>query len=244
MLRVIVNADDFGLNGSCTEAIARSFREGLITDTTMVANGDAFDEAAELAQGEFDGKVGIHFNLTEGKPLTNNIKSLSFFCHNGIFHDKINRLKPLGRKERQAVYEELSAQCRRLKDAGIKITHADSHHHIHTGIFIAPIVLRVCKENDIRRVRLHRNIGKISPIKKAVKFLYNAMLKRSFKTTDYMGGAEDINLDGDMKGIVEIMVHPDFDAHGNIIDRRAMSGPLLSSVIYWNNSKKTDYSSF
>lgn len=239
---MIINADDFGLNDHCTAAIAESFRQGLITDSTILANGDAFEEAVKLGKSEFADKVGIHFNLTEGRPLTEKIKQLDAFCNDGLFHGRINRLKPLNREERRAVYDELTAQIRKLKDAGIKINHADSHHHIHTGIFIAPIVLRVCRENEIESVRIHRNIGEISLGKKIIKYLYNSLLKRTFKTTAYMGGADDIDLKESPRGIIEIMVHPDLDKNGNIIDRRESGGPLLSSIKYWEDSKRTSYS--
>lgn len=242
MLRLIVNADDFGLNTSCTRAIAQSFRAGHITDTTIVANGEAFEEAVSLATTEFIDKVGIHFNLTEGEPLTEDIKSLSSFCLNGLFHGKINRGRLLNKIERRAVYKELSAQCNKVREAGVRITHADSHHHIHTGLFIAPIVLRVCRENGIQIVRSHRNIGQISPVKKVAKAIFNRILKKSYKTTDYMGGADDVECTRSLKGVVEIMVHPDFDEKGNIIDRRGFSGPLLGSIKYWDNSTKICFS--
>lgn len=241
MKRIIVNADDFGLNESCNKAISRCFREGLITDTTIIANGNAFAEAAWLGTTEFSGKVGIHFNLTEGKPLTATIKSLPSFCKDGIFHGNVRRMKRLSKHERNAVYEELSAQCQKVKEAGIDITHADSHHHIHTGIFIAPIVFRVCRENGIKAVRLHRNLGKISLPKRIVKFIYNTVLRKSFISTDYMGSAEDVNLLEPKAGTIEIMVHPVLDSSGNIIDKRVNGGPKLESVKYWTNSKKISY---
>lgn len=241
MLKLIVNADDFGLNGHCTDAIARSFRADLITDTTMVANGSAFEAAAKLASSEFAGRVGIHFNLTESVPLTDDIKHLPMFCKDGVFHNKINRLKPLNRCERKAVYEELTAQCNKLFEAGVNPTHADSHHHIHTAIFIAPIVLRVCRENGIQKVRLHRNLGSISHIKKVVKNLYNVALNRRFTTTDFMGGVDDINLGIQPEGTVEIMVHPDLNGSGQIIDRRDGDSPLLECIKYWPEAELISY---
>jgi len=55
---VIINADDFGMSESCSRAIALAFEKGLVTDTTMMATGDFFDEAVGLAkeQGFLDRK--------------------------------------------------------------------------------------------------------------------------------------------------------------------------------------------
>ena len=67
-----------------------------------------------------------------------------------------------------------------ISAAGIKINHADSHHHIHTGVFIAPIAARVCREKGIDKMRLHRNAGNISFVKRIVKNKYNK-LQLSYK---------------------------------------------------------------
>ena len=218
--KVSINADDCGLTDSCTEAIALAFQKGLITDTTMVANGEAFDRAVEIIrERKLESRVGIHFNLTQYAPLTNGITKCATFVNQGAFHGKINRLKFLTRQERDAVYEELSAQICRLENAGIKVTHADSHHHIHTAIFIAPIFARVCKEHGIQKVRLHRNIGAISRFKRVVKKAYNHWLHRTgFRTFTYFGSMEDVERVG-VKDDLEIMVHPEFDALGNLVDK-------------------------
>ncbi|MBR4173293.1 MAG: ChbG/HpnK family deacetylase [Clostridia bacterium] len=215
---VIINADDFGLNERCSMAIAEAFSKGLITDTTMMASGDFFDGAVSLCREKgFDNRIGIHFNITEGTPLTDDIKNFRRFTENGKFHGRINRLKPLSKAEKNAVYEELSAQIARIEGTGLKITHADSHHHIHTAVFIAPVVIKVCREHGVAKIRLHRNIGDISLPKRLVKKAYNSFLhKKGFITTRFFGSMEDLGSELDN---LEIMVHPDYDKDGNLIDR-------------------------
>jgi hypothetical protein len=216
----IVNADDYGLNEHCSLAIAEAFGKGLITDTTIIANGEYFENAVELSKkNHFDDRIGIHFNITEGVPLTDSIKKIPFLVCGDKFHGRVNRIKPLSSAEKTAVYEELSAQISKVENAGVKVTHADSHHHIHTAIFIAPIVIRVCREHGINKIRLHRNIGEISLFKKIVKKAYNDILhKNGFITTRYFGSLEDIKNKVPLYSL-EIMVHPDFDKSGNLIDR-------------------------
>ena len=219
-MSVTINADDYGLNEHSSKAIAQTFSEGKITDTTMMATGDYFVEAVELAKEQgFIDKIGIHFNLTEGEPLTEDIKLCSAFVENGIYHHRNKRLKPLSKNEKAAVYNELTAQIEKIQNTGIRITHADSHHHIHTAIFIAPIVARVCKEHGIEKIRLHRNIGSINVLKKFVKNLYNGWLQRQgFISTDFFGSLFDIE-NAEMPDNCEIMVHPDYDKNGILIDR-------------------------
>ena len=141
------------------------------------------------------------------------------FVENGRFHKHPNRLRPLSKEEKEAVYLELSAQVKKLTDAGVVLTHADSHHHIHTGPFLIPIVLRVCHENGIEKIRLHRNLGKIKLYKRIVKKRFNKHLwKNGMKTTERFGSLYDALLCG-VHGITEIMVHPDYDKDGLLIDR-------------------------
>lgn len=232
MYEITINADDFGLNESCTKAICQAFAEGLITDTTMVANGDAFAEAiVQIQRCRLHDKIGIHFNLTEGRPLTEKISALPTFAEKSCFHGKINRYKRLNKQERAAVYGELSAQIEKLEKAGVKVNHADSHHHIHTAPFIAPIVFRVCKEHGIRKIRLHRNIGTIARYKMLMKKIYNKKLHKQFVSTDYFGSIDDAKTELP-DGVIEIMVHPDYDKNGNLIDRKGeeCTGALLSNI--------------
>ena len=226
-MNIIINADDFGLNEHCSKAIAQAFREGLITDTTMMATGEYFDEAVELAKEQgFIDKIGIHLNLTEGEPLTNGIKSCKSFVEAGRYHHRNNRLKPLSKGEKEALYIELTAQVEKILNAGIQITHADSHHHIHTAVFVASIAARVCKEHGITKIRLHRNIGSISALKMIVKKKYNRWLhKQGFKTTEFFGSLRDIE-GSELQDNTEIMVHPDFDKDGVLIDRHGMEDDL------------------
>ena len=239
MKKTIVNADDFGLNKTVSRAIAEAFKNGLITDTTIMANGEDFDGAVKLIEDyQLENNVGIHFNLTDNEPLTEDIKYCRSFCENGVFHHKNNRLKPLSRFEKQAVYEELTAQAKRVREAGLVISHADSHHHIHTAIFISPIVLRVCKETGINKIRLHRNIGNIHTYKKVVKNLYNKSLrKKGFITTDYFGSLMDL-AENTIPDNLEIMVHPDYDKNGVLIDRREFIDNMPAGVPLLNVAEK------
>ena len=111
MPRVTINGDDFGMNESCTRAIIRTLREGLITDTTMMANGSFFDEAVQMAkENGLTDRIGVHFNLTEGLPLTSGIMSMPLFVKDGAFHRVFLRHpRELNEAERQAVFAALCA---------------------------------------------------------------------------------------------------------------------------------------
>jgi hypothetical protein len=237
--KLIVNADDFGLSKNSTHAIIEAFDKKLISSTTMCANGSYFNEACALARSKgLEEHVGIHLNLTEGWPLTEGLCRSSRFCRdNGLFHGKINRLSPLNRHEKILVREELSAQIERMRSAGFKITHADSHHHIHTGFFIISDVIGVLKKYNINKIRIHRNLGKISSSKKLIKFFFNKFLIiNDFITVERFGALNDlVSLGSVHDSTIEVMVHPDYDGNGLLIDNmdyneNIISGSLQDSI--------------
>ena len=220
MTAVIINADDYGMSESCTKAIAECFRKGLVTDTTMLANGAYFDEAVKLAKLEgFDDKIGIHLNLTEGEPLTEDIKGCPGFVTDGRFNKSYDRALPLSGEELDAVYKELTAQAVKIEKAGLSITHADSHHHIHTGFWIYPAAARVCREHGIKKVRMIRNLGG-RRVSAADEERYTEQLREyGLVSTGYFTYMSDIH-GTDIPDNTEVLVHPDYDRHGGLIDRK------------------------
>lgn len=221
--RVIVNADDFGLNEHISRAIVQAFAERRVTDTTMMATGKYFDEAVKLAkENGFFGSIGIHLNLTEGEPLTEDIKCEPRFVTDGRFNKRYRRAAPLSPSEKRAVYKELTAQVRRLKDAHIRITHADSHHHIHTAPWMMPIAVRVCRENGIDKIRIPRNLRRLTlPQRLETQRCIRYLRRRGMITTDSFAYVMDIR-EIAVPDNTEILVHPDYDKNGVLIDRRGV----------------------
>ena len=219
--KLIVNADDYGLTESCSKAIAEAFENRLITSTTACANGEYIEEAFALAKEKgFLDKIGIHINLTEGKSLTEKIAKDSFFCRDGEFHHEINRLKKPTKEQLAEIKEEVTAQIERMLALGYTISHADSHHHIHTCIYFEETIKDVLFAYGIKKIRLHRNIGKIPFYKKIIKKWYNKKLrKQGFTTCRYFGSLEDFAIENPGDGVCEMMVHPDYNLQGEIIDR-------------------------
>ena len=247
MTEIIINADDYGLNRHCTDAIKECFSRKLITSTTVMATGMCFDQAIIIArENGFSDNVGIHFNLTEGKPLTAGAETSPLLCENGCFKGEFSRYKMLSTTDKMIVYNELTAQIEKLESCGIVPSHADSHNHIHTATFFAPIVAQVCKEHGIHKVRIHRNIGAIPLYKKVGKTAYNQWLHQSgFITTHYFGSMEDVEVNG-LCDDLEIMVHPDYNKDGALIDRVDEQngfpiGKSMKSICEGNNVKLISY---
>lgn len=220
-MKLIINADDFGVSKSVNKAIVQSFQEDLISSSTIMTNMPSFDEACELInKHNLHGKIGIHLNLTAGYPVTEKISRHKKFCDdNGRFNSQRNKYFWLNKEERQAVYEEFQGQLNRLFDKNIIPTHIDSHHHYHTEWAIVKQVLRVAQNNNIKSIRLTRNCGKgISKIKRIYKNIYNYNLtSRGFSEIQYFGSAADImTISRPELYNIEVMVHPGYSSEGGV----------------------------
>jgi predicted glycoside hydrolase/deacetylase ChbG (UPF0249 family) len=219
MSRVIINSDDFGLNETVNDAIIEAFRNGLISSTTTLVNypEGLIDGHSKLYNNKINyDSVGIHLNLTTGKPLTQSITKNPIFCENGFFHSRV-RDKPLlflDKKSRIDVRIEIEAQIHRFIEVmGFRPSHIDGHHHIHTEFAVFRIVMNLAKKYEIRCMRKTRNlsIDRIGIFKKIYKGLLNFLIERNFITTNYFGSLAD--LDGqtlDSTKTYEIMVHAVF----------------------------------
>ena len=222
MRKIIINADDFGMNSDINAGINEAFERGLISSTTLIVNMPGFVEACELAKRfQLVGKIGIHLNLTEGVPLTTDIRSMARFCGpDGRFRPR--RVTPyLPARERAAVENEFNAQVQACIERGIRPTHIDSHHHVHTEWAIGAAVIAVARRNGIQAIRLTRNCGQdISLPKRIYKSAYNLRLKMyGLAKTRYFGSPSDVqgtieNSNAD----IEVEVHPRWNGTGTIVE--------------------------
>jgi hypothetical protein len=228
--KIIINADDFGLNSSVNNAIIESFYKGLINSTTLMANMPGFDEAIELAHKyNIIDKIGIHLNLSEGHPLTSAITGTS------IYHDgnecglkKFERnLFLINREKRKTIYNEFAAQIEKVKNAGIPISHIDTHHHIDDVWTITQIIMALLIKYNIPSMRILNNLNQTTKFyKSGYRRIVNSIIKMNkAHFSDFFGNRPEAfsrlrnnNLFFENKKL-EIMVHPDYNKDGILIDR-------------------------
>jgi hypothetical protein len=231
LMRVIVNADDFGKSCEVTEAVSRCFDRGFITNTNMPWAEGAADRASE---GGFKDRVGLHLNLTSGVPLTGEIRGCPRFCDpdgsfNAVFHRAMKSRLFLSLRELRAVYIETRAQILRYLDLGFTQMHMDSHHHVHTDAPVWLTVRRLALRYGFRSVRLGRNIfenDEAGSFNRLYKGWLNSSIARSkMAGSDYFGSFADFIycsekgfFDSDGERVCEIMVHPQMAGDGSISD--------------------------
>jgi chitin disaccharide deacetylase len=216
---LIVNADDFGFTPDVNEGILEAHRNGILTATTLMANGAAFDDAVRLAVAQPSLDIGCHLVLVGGRSiLTGRPYPLT-----------VSQLLLAIAKREIRLYEELAAQVRKILAAGISPTHLDTHKHTHLAPPVLEAVARIAEEFEIRWVRRPFDF----PMTTAAPFLQRAtsraltLVRRRFhrtlerrhcRTTDTFAGflltgrfraAELMELIHQLPdGLTELMCHP------------------------------------
>ena len=137
MKRLIVNADDFGFTHDVNQGILEAHRRGILTATTLMATGAAFDDAVELAKQNPSLDIGCHLVLVGPPPFPASVPKL---------------LQALALK-RIRIYDELARQVQRILDAGVAPTHLDTHKHTHLLPPVLDAVARISETFGIRWVR-------------------------------------------------------------------------------------------
>ncbi|HND85158.1 MAG TPA: ChbG/HpnK family deacetylase [Pseudobdellovibrionaceae bacterium] len=164
-MKTILHADDFGPSQNISNDILELCREGVVTSLSIMANGAYFEEGSEalkkLAQIP---KISIHLNLVEGFPLLKPEEVPHLVSADGEFNNGFGKLwlkHLLMSTQEKAVFEseikrELRAQILKIQNTfGHDRSYAlDSHTHFHLIPFIFRILLELCKEHHISRVRL------------------------------------------------------------------------------------------
>jgi predicted glycoside hydrolase/deacetylase ChbG (UPF0249 family) len=165
--RLIVNADDFGLCESVNKGIVEAHTKCVLTSTTIMANMPAAEQAVDLAKKLPTLGVGVHLNLTAGKPLCqdNSVKLiLDSQGHFALSPGKLALASLVTGKVRTAIETELASQIQWLIDKGIKPTHLDSHKHIHAFPTIFPVVCRLAKRFSVPAIRYAYEPKQVSQI--------------------------------------------------------------------------------
>jgi hopanoid biosynthesis associated protein HpnK len=162
MRQLIVNADDFGLTKAVNQGILHAHKEGIVTSTTLMANGAAFDSAVSISRWANELGIGVHLNLTQGNPVSPAPNVPSLVNADGRFRWTPARLlrAVMARQVSLAEIEiELREQIMKVCKAGIRPTHLDGHKHVHLMPGVSDVVIRLAVEFSIPAIRCPREVA-------------------------------------------------------------------------------------
>jgi hopanoid biosynthesis associated protein HpnK len=179
---LIVNADDLGWTEGVNRGVAEAHRNGIVTSTSLLANGAEFRPAVELTRSMPGLGVAVHLNLSDGAPLAGRESVPSLVNEAGEFQGGPESLllkiatRALALSE---VEKEWDAQIRRVRDAGVQPTHLDGHKHVHMLPGLFELALRLAKRHGIGAIRISHETSRLRTALSAGKELRpSAVLKQ------------------------------------------------------------------
>ena len=219
MRRLIVNADDFGFTRDVNEGIVDAHRRGILTATTLMANGPAFEHAAALARGCPALDVGCHLVLVGGRSVANPSRDLP------------RSVGALGWQLVRSgwVEGEFEAQVEKILGAGVRPSHLDTHKHTHLAPPVLEAVCRIARRFSIPWVRrpfdlpltasAPAGVRAVNAGMRSVRRWFDLTIRRyGCRTTDHFAGfqltgrfraAELAALIRQLpEGVTEFMCHP------------------------------------
>ena len=235
MMRIIVNADDFGINEIVTSEIERMIEAGYVTSTSVMANGACLEEVKRFAYLHPEVSFGVHLCLSEYDSTTKSeglyraglTDEKGAFIKNAIFSSKNLDDKNV----QEAIKDELFAQIEVVKSLGFPISHADSHHHVHTIYPLRGIFEVVLQSYGIQKIRLCLGFNTLRSKFHILNYIKHILLNRYYKchfiTADAFSSYSSFVNDGFFicdNMTVELMCHPGHPAERYIKEMELVKG--------------------
>ena len=235
MKRLIVNADDFGLNKHTVAWTVKGFECGALTSATIMAGMPATEKAVEFAKAHPQFSFGVHFYLVDEKPMCDpaEIPSMidpktgrlwvtrQFIIRNFAGLIKVEDLK-----------REMRVQYQAIKNAGVPISHIDGHGHNHRLPQSIKALAELKDELGLSKVRRCQDLAVVGGELGLLSRVINGPMQRrldkaGFKSTDHflMNAGHSFDpkwfskaLEALPDGVTEIGVHPGADEQWRRID--------------------------
>jgi hypothetical protein len=201
-IRIVLNADDFGLTPGVDSAILELLQRGRLSGVSSITTAPLWEtDGPRLAPFAATADIGLHFALTE-VPTLPAVRRRRKDGTPFTFAD-VHAAAWTGRIDVDVVLDELRLQWNRVRDVvGRAPSHLDSHQHVHQLPGVRRAVLafldglpaverpyvRTCVER--RRTILRRNVDNV----RALAFgwagarLARALRERGIATNDGFSG--------------------------------------------------------
>lgn len=153
--QLIINTDDFGISDSVNNAVSEAFKNGILTSASLMANAPSFENAVKLLEELPSLSVGVHLNVVEFSTLLQNLNPDSLlYDKNGKYNNGFLQLllKSYNKTFLEELEQDFRLQIEKIKNVA-KITHIDSHVHVHAIPNIFKLVCKLAKEYNINNIR-------------------------------------------------------------------------------------------
>lgn len=218
-MKLILHADDLGMDEAVNEAVLDALARGWCTSASLMANGPAFEHAARLVRARPGLDLGVHLNWSEHTPLSD-MAGATELLEEGRLSPRILTADV---RHHAALLAEGRAQLRRVKDAGIRPSHLDSHQHLHWNPVLFPVFVTLLQESGVGRARtMGRWRPEADPVRRALQRAraarFHHRISAFAQTTDAFAPLHTFRAVAQARaprGVssVELMLHPGNTAH-------------------------------
>jgi chitin disaccharide deacetylase len=194
-VKMILNADDFGYSDPTVEATIKCFEIGALTSATIMPKMPATDRAIAYAKSHPEFSFGAHLTFCSDGPETclsppEAIPSLALQSGQFKPSNTVRRLALCGQIPVSQIAEELRRQLGFLKDHNLKLSHVDSHGHLHKfGPFRAALE-QILPQFSLNRVRNVQDVYVSKDCYSSPTYwlgpFWRRKLMRAFRTTDHL----------------------------------------------------------
>ena len=155
--RLIINGDDFGFSSGVNQAIIEAHERGVLTSTSLMVTGDAFEEAVTLAKAHPTLAVGLHLVLACGRSVLPPAQIPHLVDAHGNFSnqpEKAGIYYHFSAAARREIPLEIRAQLEKFRQTGLPLSHVDGHVHVHIQPVVLNHLVNLLDEFNIRSMRL------------------------------------------------------------------------------------------
>ncbi|NQT22489.1 MAG: ChbG/HpnK family deacetylase [Candidatus Omnitrophica bacterium] len=259
MKKLIINADDFGISESINKGIIDAYKKGTVSDISLMAEGDAYDHAVEVAKENGIRNIGVHIVLSSGESISDR-------------YYKFPWKSVLGMVKSSDLRNRIKNQILTISNSGFNLTHLDSHQHAHMWPSIMKVFVQLAKEFNIKFVRNPgtEKIYDIFDLKDSLRtlclrgasaFSKNILVGAGIKCNDYFCGhfyagkldkTRLLMMLSDMRdGVTELSCHPGYLTdevsrkywwHSNCENElKALLDPEIQQAVKANNIELVSY---
>jgi predicted glycoside hydrolase/deacetylase ChbG (UPF0249 family) len=228
--RLVVTADDVGLDRGMTEGAIRAHREGIVTACSVVANGREFEDAAARLRDMPELEVGVHLTLVGERALTSGRAMPRSHMRFVLF----------GSRDVEA---ELRAQIERVLATGLRVTHLNGHQHLHQLPRVFKVVAKLAQEYGIAYIRRVNDRGGSAGLfrRAAIAFVNSIGQGTNDHTIGVMQAGHLTEIEpllDHVEGTTELVAHPGIGVSGYShwkydweSETRALCSPALQHAL-------------
>jgi len=155
--RLIVTADDFGMNLAVNEAVEQAYNDGILTCASLMMKGAATQDAIERARRMKGLGVGLHITLADGRPTASRSQVRGLVDQDGRFRNDLVGsgirwfFNPLIRLQ---LAREINAQFRAFVATGLVLDHVNTHKHLHFHPTVTAMIISIGRRYGMLAMRI------------------------------------------------------------------------------------------